>query len=317
MAVPAMLTRPTDTRPRASREVTAGRPLVGLAGATAAIVVVTAACLPFRDDLTPATPALLYLLPVGIAALVGGRAVAILIALVTAATYSVAFIPPIGSLRVELREDLVGLVVFVTVAVTMSTLVGRETSRRRQAEQRERDVAEMYDRYLQVAAERERLAAEAGRVEVLEEVDRQRKALLRSVSHDLRSPLATIATVVSGIRAGLDYDEATRNELLGLVESEVQRLDRVVANLLSLSRVEAGALEPNLDTVDVRDIVQGAAARLGSTLGGRFVPQLADDVPVVLADSTQLDLVVTNLLEERGPLRACRHARRGPRRGRW
>src|SRR5437762_2430565 len=82
----------------------------------------------------------------------------------------------------------------------------------------------------------ERLMEEANRLALLERVDEQRAALLRSVSHDLRTPLATIRAVTSDIRAGAGYDDATRDELLELVADEAERLDRLVANLLSLSR---------------------------------------------------------------------------------
>ena len=309
--------QPPSDDPRANARP-ARRAITGLLAGSACVLAITLVCLPFRGDVTPATPALLYIVPVGVSAVVGGRAVAVAVALVTTATYSVAFIPPVGSLRVELREDLVGLVVFLVVAVAMGTLVAREAAGRRQAEQREREIAEMHADYQRVVAERELLAAEARRVEVLEEVDRQRKLLLRSVSHDLRTPLATIRTMTSGLRGGTPYDPATRNELLDLVAGEVDRLDRLVANLLHLSRVEAGALRPSIEMIDLDELIERAVTRLGGVLAGRTVEITAAGLPPVPADPTQLDLVLTNLLEN-----AARHAppgttdrRRGRRRRR-
>ena len=269
-------------------------------------MIVTGACLPYRDELTLATPALLYILPVGLAALVGGRAIAVVVALVTAVTYSLAFIPPTGSLRVKLREDLVSLVVLLAVALTVGTLVARESARRRQAEQREGELAVLYAEYQRTVADRERLAAEARRVEVLEEVDRQRRALLRSVSHDLRTPLATIRTITSGIRGGTPYDPETRDELLDLVGREIDRLDRFVSNLLSLSRIEAGALQPSFQPTDLGEVITQAVDRLHDALRAHTVEVHAAHLPAVPADGTQLDLVLTNLLEN-----AARHAPAG------
>jgi two-component system, OmpR family, sensor histidine kinase KdpD len=293
---------PPSDDPRANVRP-ARRAVTGLLAGAACVLAVTAVFLPFRSDVTPATPALLYIVAVGLSAVVGGRAVAVAVALATTVTYSVAFIPPVGSLRVELREDVVGLVVFLLVAVTMGTLVAREAAGRRRAELREREVIALYADYQRAVEERELLAVEARRVEVLEEVDRQRSLLLRSVSHDLRTPLATIRTITSGLRGGTPYDPATRNELLDLVAGEIDRLDRFVANLLHLSRVEAGALRPSIEMIDVRELIERAVGRLGGVLAGRTVEVDAGGLPPVPADPTQLDLVLTNLLEN-----AARHA---------
>ena len=92
------------------------------------------------------------------------------------------------------------------------------------------------------------------------ELDQQRSALLRSVSHDLRTPLATIRAVATDLRDGDEYDDATRVELLDLVCDEVDRLDRFVANLLSLSRIEAGAFAPERQAVDLPELVDRRAS---------------------------------------------------------
>src|SRR5207247_6196258 len=100
----------------------------------------------------------------------------------------------------------------------------------RTAEQRESELLTLYNHLKEINAERERLAEEATRIEVLEKVDEQRAALLRSVSHDLRTPLATIRAVASDLRDGTPYNDATRAELLASVCDEAERLDRIVAN---------------------------------------------------------------------------------------
>ena len=149
-----------------------------------------------------------------------------------------------------------------------------------------------------VIEERDRLAAEAERVHALESADEQRTALLRSVSHDLRTPLSTIRAVTSDLADGPDYDPETRRELLTLVADEAERLDRLVANLLSMSRIEAGAFAPDRQAVDFDELLRDRARRLrGMFQGVRLAIEVPEDLPLIDGDYTQLEQVVTNLLE--------------------
>jgi two-component system sensor histidine kinase KdpD len=149
-----------------------------------------------------------------------------------------------------------------------------------------------------------RLEDEARRAHELEQVDDQRSALLRSVSHDLRTPLATIRAVATDLRDGPDYDEPTRRELLSLVTDEAERLDRLVGNLLSMSRIEAGAFAPERQAVDLEELVRERVRRLASMFDHvRLLVDVAEDLPLVDGDYTQLEQVLTNLLEN-----AARHA---------
>jgi K+-sensing histidine kinase KdpD len=267
-------------------------------------VAATAALVPFRSDVTQATPALVLVLPVVLAGVVGGRLVALGVAVVAAGAFNLAFIPPFWDPRVGVVDDAVALGVFLAVALTTGTLVAEVAERRQAAELRAAEAQALHDRYEAVVLERERLAEEANRVAVLEQVDAQRSALLRSVSHDLRTPLASIRAVTSDLRAGAIYDDATRNELLDLVGDEAQRLDRIVSNLLSLSRIEAGALQPDRQAVAVDELVAERVRRLGPLFRQvRVQVDLPDDLPLVDADYTQLDQVITNLLEN-----AARHS---------
>jgi two-component system sensor histidine kinase KdpD len=135
-------------------------------------------------------------------------------------------------------------------------------------------------------------------------VDEQRSALLRSVSHDLRTPLASIRAVASDLRDGVVYDEDTRTELLATVCDEAERLDRIVANLLSLSRIEAGALTPDRQAVALDELVADRMRRLGALFRqARVQVDVPPELALVDGDYTQLDQVVTNLLEN-----AARHA---------
>jgi K+-sensing histidine kinase KdpD len=281
-------------------------PFVGSVVGAALVVAVTAALVPLRTDISRAAPALVLVIAVVVAGLVGGRIAAIVTASFAILAFNVAFIPPYWTLAIDVAEDLIALVTFTVVALTVGTLVARESDHRHAAEQRARELQALHERYEAVQAERERLAEEATRVAVLEQVDEQRAALLRSVSHDLRTPLSTIRAVTSDLRAGAVYDDATRDELLDLVIDEAERLDRIVANLLSLSRIEAGALQPERQAVDVQELVADAARRLDRLFQrARVELDFAADLPLADADYSQVDQVVTNLLEN-----AARHTPR-------
>ncbi|MGH9223675.1 MAG: sensor histidine kinase [Acidimicrobiales bacterium] len=206
-------------------------------------------------------------------------------------------------------DDWVAVAVFLAVAVAAGLVVAAEAERRRAAEARGTELQALNDRLNQLTAEREALEADASRAHVLARVDEQRAALLRSVSHDLRTPLATIRAVATDLRDGADYDAATRTELLSTVCDETERLDRIVSNLLSLSRIEAGALKPERQAVPVDELVADRVRRLTPLFKHvRIQVELPAGLPLVDADYTQLDLVVSNLLEN-----AARHAPEGSR----
>jgi two-component system sensor histidine kinase KdpD len=281
----------------------------GCALGAALVVVVAAALVPFRDQLTRAGPALALVLPVVAAGLVGGRIAALVTAVFAATAFNLAFIPPYWTFEIDVANDILALVVFVLVGLAVGTAVAREADRRRTAEERARELEALQHRNEALSEERERLLTEASRLALLEEVDLQRAALLRSVSHDLRTPLATIQAVTSSLREGTAYDDDTRIELLDLVGEEAERLDRIVANLLSMSRIEAGALTPARDAVALDELIAASIRRLRRLLDlARLDVDIPDDLPLADVDYSQLDQVVTNLLEN-----AVRHTPEGTR----
>ncbi|MDQ3896910.1 MAG: PAS domain-containing sensor histidine kinase [Actinomycetota bacterium] len=263
----------------------------------------SAALVPVRGGISRAAPALVLVVPIVLAGLVGGRLAALVTAAGAALAFNVAFLPPHWTLVVHAPDDFIALAVFAFVAVVVGTLVAREGERRQSAEERAVELQALNDELRTVQAERQRLAEEAMRTTVLERVDEQRAALLRSVSHDLRTPLAAIRAVVSDLLGGAPYDDATRTDLLGLVADEVERLDRLVANLLSLSRIEAGALHPDRQVVAVDELVADSVYRLGRLLVQRRLQIELPPLPLVLGDYTQLSQVLSNLLQN-----AARHA---------
>jgi len=282
-------------------------PATGTAIGLGLVVALSALLVPFRSEITRATPALVLVIAVVVAALVGGRAASVVTAAAGALAFNLAFIRPYWTLTIALVDDIVAFAVFTGVGLAVGTLVALQADRRRVAERRAREFQALNQRLEEVQAERERLALEATRIAVLEQVDEQRAALLRSVSHDLRTPLSVIEAVTSDLRAGVVYDRNTRDELLDLVLDETHRLDRIVANLLMLSRFETGSLRPKRQAVDLRELVASCATRLARLFVRAPVKiDIADDLPLANADYTQIDQVITNLLEN-----AARHAPEG------
>ena len=279
---------------------TAPHPRRGLAVGVAGIAVALLVLVPLRPDVESATAALVLVLPGVVAAVVGGRGAAAATALAAAVAFNVAFVRPYGTLEVGAFEGAVDVVVFVVVALITGTLVAREAERREAAERRSDEVAA-------ARAEQERLSAEAIALGLAGE---HRAALLRAVSHDLRTPLSTIRAVASDLREGGGaYDDTTRDELLDLVVDEAERLDRLVANLLSLSRVEAGALEADRQAIALEELFEQCVRRHARLVRDRKV---SIDVPLTLplvdADWTLVDQAVTNLVAN-----AVRHAPEGSR----
>jgi len=156
-----------------------------------------------------------------------------------------------------------------------------------------------------VAVERIAFAEEAAKVEALHATDRLRNALLSSISHDLRTPLTSILGSATTLRQqDAKLDEAMRGELLATIEQEADRLDRFVADLLNMTRLEAGALETKSDWIDVGDLVDSAIRRFArEPKAGMVRRRIPSDLPLIKADFVLLENVLVNLIDN-----ALKHA---------
>jgi two-component system sensor histidine kinase KdpD len=150
-----------------------------------------------------------------------------------------------------------------------------------------------------IAVDRSSLVGEAIRAAALEENEKLRTTLLSSLSHDLRTPLASITGAVTSLRElGDKMSAQDRQDLLASIEEEAGRLARFVRNLLDMSRIEAGALEVRRDWVDVADAVRGAQERARKTFPNQQVAvSLARDLPPIRGDANLLQQVLFNLLD--------------------
>lgn len=150
-----------------------------------------------------------------------------------------------------------------------------------------------------LAIERVRLVEDLDKAERAAETDRLRQALLTSISHDLRTPLSSVLGAASTLR---DLDAAlppeAKADLLGTIIEESERLNRFIANLLDMTRLEAGAVAPNLALQDVGEIIDTALRRVDKVLRGhRVVVDIEADLPALRLDPVLFEQVLVNILD--------------------
>ena len=137
------------------------------------------------------------------------------------------------------------------------------------------------------------------RAEVLRRTDELKTALLNAVSHDLRTPLASIIASTGSLRQrDVSWTQEERDEFIEAIEQQAERLSRIVGNLLDLSRIEAGALNPDKQLHDIAALVDDVVGRLQDTTRHHVVQvTVEEDLPPVALDEVQIDQVLSNLIE--------------------
>lgn len=243
---------------------------VGLGGAAVVLIALS----PFNDQLDLSVPALLLLVPIALASLIGGWRASLPVAVAAALGYAFGYVPPIGDVRPHVWRDVVTLVTFVAVGFATGA----------------------FAQWPSPGPSSPSASADDGLR------DRRRVELLRSVGHDLRNPLHTIQALTGRLMSTTDDDRARQS--LAVVAAESQRLDRIVANMLSASRIDAGALLPERAPEDVAALVLATVARLAPGMTQAVTVDVVSDLPDVSVDAVQFDQVLTNLLEN-----AARHGR--------
>jgi two-component system sensor histidine kinase KdpD len=177
--------------------------------------------------------------------------------------------------RIDIRSDLTLMVTGQDPSATPALLAG-------------------YAAQAAAALDRERLRTQAAQAEALAEGNRMRTALLAAVSHDLRTPLASIKASVSSLRqTDVEWSEADEADLLATIEQNADRLDALIGNLLDMSRLHTGSLQPFLRPTAIDEVAPVAAGGLDDSL--RLEMAVPDGFPLVLADPGLLERVLANL----------------------
>jgi two-component system, OmpR family, sensor histidine kinase KdpD len=163
----------------------------------------------------------------------------------------------------------------------------------------EQKLLDMITTQVVLLLERARLVEQTSHVRALAESERLKSALLSSVSHDLRTPLAVIKGAATDLLdPTITHDPATQVDLLRVVNEEADRLNRLVGNLLAMSRLEAGSIPSTRSPQDLGELIEVVVDRLRPMLDARPVTvTVPDTLPLVYVNTTQFDHVLTNLLE--------------------
>jgi K+-sensing histidine kinase KdpD len=266
-------------RPRAGRRLRAPLDRIGhnylwsgaVAGAAAA------AMLPVRGTLGVLNVFLIFLLVSFVQALIFGAGPAAFGVMVCFLAFDFFYIPPYHTFTIADPAHVVALFIYLGIAIVTGQLV---TRLRGQTE---------------AAIRAESLAA------TLSQSDRLKSSLLTTVSHDLRSPLAAIkASATSLLDSSVEWDAPARAEFLEAINEETDRLNRMVGNLLDLSRIEAGVLKPDKEWYDISEVIEDVAERLEPALSASrhaLATDVRGNLPLVRLDYVEIAQVVVNLVE--------------------
>ncbi len=262
--------------------------------------LITAVFYPLRAHAPIVSTGVLYLLAVLLASTGWGLGLGLATGLLCAATFNWFHIPPTGGFTVAESENWVALGVFLLAAVLVSTLADAARARAAEAETRREEADRAIAALEQAAAEREALMSEAVEARALRQSDEIKTAILRAVSHDLRSPLTAILAAGEALASTRLADD-DRTALAETVCHETERLARLVDKLLDLSRLEAGSAPPRPDWCALDEVIDAAIHEQPDP--SRFTTSVADDLPLLRVDAAQVERAVANLLEN-----AARHS---------
>jgi K+-sensing histidine kinase KdpD len=247
--------------------------LVGVISAVAAVAFVTAAIAVLKPYVPVLSLGVLYELAVLPVAVLWGVPLATAVSIASMLAFNWFFLAPTHTFQLQDTANWLALAVYLVTGVVVSVLA---TQARRRS---------------QLAAER---AVEA---EAIRRSDTIKTAVLRAVSHDLRSPLTAIVAAASGLgHEELELAPADRDDLVATIRSEAERLDRIVGNLLDLSRLTSGVAEPHQELWTADDLVSRALDQLGPG-SERVVTELDGDAPPVQVDAAQIERALVNLLD--------------------
>lgn len=255
-----------------ARGISARRRLAGSALAVGLLTALTGILVAIHTHLGLPSILLLYLTAIVAVALIGGSWPALAAAVASSLLINWFFTPPTNTWKIAEGENVLAIVVLVVVAGVVSLLVDREARARSAAEHRRSES------------------------EALEKVNELRTAILAAVSHDLRTPLASIKASVSSLRAAdVEWSPSETREFLAAIEEETDRLTSLVGNLLDMSRLQTGSLVLVPRRVGLDEVVPRALSTLPSS--GRDVEvDVAETLPRIDADPGLLERAIANVV---------------------
>jgi two-component system sensor histidine kinase KdpD len=272
--------------------------------AVVAPVALTAILLQLQTSSSQREYVFIYMAVVAVIAVLRGLWPALLAAAVSFLLVDYFFVPPIRTLTIADEQDLVNLAIFFGTAGVVGFLAGR----RRQAQIRAQGLARelknanaelvRLNREQAAAAQAAvRLARTEQQVQLLQQAEQDLRDLLATISHELRTPIGTILTDSTNMLRTQEMNTSVRYRIEGIA-TEARRLNRLLADMLNLARIESGALHLTLEPVQVADAVAAAAERLKRTTPDRTVEWDPKEAGVsVLADWDSLGQIFDNLLD--------------------
>lgn len=278
---------------------------LGVLATLAMVAVSTTLVYPLKSVAPAVSLGVVYIPGILLIATVWGWGLGLLSAVASALAFNWFHIPPTGRFDIAADRDVVALVIFVIVAIASSTLAEIARARAAEAERRREETGRVLGELRRMSKERDRMEAEAIEAGALRRSDELKTALLRSVSHDLRTPLTSI--IAAG--AALDSPNVTPQERHELSEAVVEgghRLSRLVENLLDVSRLESGNAEPRREPVDLAGLLEAARESVGAS-ADEVKLGVAPELPALVADAVQLERAFANLFEN-----AIRHGEGRP-----
>ncbi len=305
-----------------------------LAGTIVLLAAATGIVYALRPVAPTLSLGVVYTPAVIIVAVLYGMSYGIGAAIAAMLAFNFFFLAPVHTLTLADGRNWAALAVYVVSAVIASELATRARRQAAEAGQREREAALIADtaaellrrdaavdeiraraeivlqdaderaraRYdaalealLEVAEERRRFEHQAREAEALRQSDAIKTTIIHAVSHDFRTPLATMTAALGGLSSDeVELSNEDRAELLEVLAGELARLTRLVENLLDLSRLQADAAVPHLELWDIGELVALAVDEVGR---GRVTVSLDDDLPAARVDATQVQRVLVNLIE--------------------
>jgi two-component system sensor histidine kinase KdpD len=267
---------------------------LGLLATVLATVAGTLIVYPLKSVAPVASLGVVYLPAILLISVVWGLRLGLLASLLSAVAFNYFQLPPLHRFTIADEENWVALATFAIVAAISSTVAGLARAQAVEAERRREEADRALAELEALARARDRMREEMVEAEALRRSDELKTALLRSISHDLRTPLTSI--IAGG--AALDSPTLTpqeRAELSAAIVADGGRLSRLVENLLDMSRLEAGKAEPHREPVDLAEVLDEAREAIAQPRVVRL--ELEPDLPLVEADAAQLERAFANLLE--------------------